>query len=276
MQTETPMIDLHSHILPGLDDGSSSLAESLEMARLAVADGTTHMVCTPHVMPGVHENGTTNIPQAVEALVRELARAGIPLVLYVGADVHVSPDLPDRLKLGKVPTLNGSRYFLFEPPHHILPPRLEELASRLVGAGYIPILTHPERLTWIKSNYGVVERLNTLGCLIQLTADSVVGAFGRTALYYSEKLLDEGRVDIIASDAHGLSRRRPGLSQAVVAIANRWGEDEAYNMAVKRPVAVLQNRLLAPIGKVSTKKLYAGSAGRFGGLGRLFKSGSLG
>ncbi|MER9171500.1 hypothetical protein NKI12_30085 [Mesorhizobium australicum] len=165
------MIDLHSHILPGLDDGSSSLAESLEMARLAVADGTTHMVCTPHVMPGVHENGTTNIAQAVEALVRELARAGIPLVLYVGA---------------------------------------------------------------------------------------------------------EGRVDIIASDAHGLSRRRPGLSQAVVAIANRWGEDEAYNMAVKRPVAILQNRLLAPIGKVSTKKLYAGSAGRFGGLGRLFKSGSLG
>ncbi|MGX7872031.1 tyrosine-protein phosphatase [Mesorhizobium sp. ORM6] len=177
------MIDLHSHILPGLDDGSSGLAESVEMARLAVADGTTHMVCTPHVMPGVYENDTADIAQAVQTLERELHGAGIPLALFVGADVHVAPDLPDRLRLGKVPTLNRSRYFLFEPPHHILPPRLKELASRLIGAGYTPILTHPERLTWIKSNYDVVERLNALGCLIQFTADSVTGAFGRTALY---------------------------------------------------------------------------------------------
>lgn len=269
------MIDLHSHILPGLDDGSSSLAEALEMARLAVADGTTHMVCTPHVMPGVYRNNTANIEQAVQALEQELRRADIPLALYVGADVHVAPDLPDRLKLGKVPTLNRSRYFLFEPPHHILPPRLEDLVSRLTSAGYVPILTHPERLTWIKSNYDVIERLNALGCLIQLTADSVIGAFGRTALYYSEKLLDEGRVDIIASDAHGATRRRPGLSQAVVTIANRCGEDEAYNMAVKRPGAILQNQLVTPIGKVSAKKSGASTAGRFGGLGRLFKSGSL-
>jgi protein-tyrosine phosphatase len=269
------MIDLHSHILPGLDDGSSSLAESLEMARLAVADGTTHMVCTPHVTPGVYQNDTASIAQAVQVLEQELRLAGIPLALYVGADVYVAPDLPDRLKLGKVPTLNRSRYFLFEPPHHILPPRLEDLASRLISAGYVPILTHPERLTWIKSNYDVIERLNALGCLIQLTADSLIGTFGRTALYYSEKLLDEGRVDIIASDAHGANRRRPGLSQAVVAIANRCGEDEAYNMAVKRPGAILQNQLVAPIGKVSANKSGASSAGRFGGLGRLFKSGSL-
>ncbi|RVD49050.1 capsular biosynthesis protein, partial [Mesorhizobium sp. M2D.F.Ca.ET.140.01.1.1] len=82
----------------------------------------------------------------------------------------------------------SSRYFLFEPPHHVLPPRLEELALRLIKAGFVPILTHPERLTWVKANYDVVERLNRLGCLIQLTADSIVGAFGRTALYYSEKL----------------------------------------------------------------------------------------
>ncbi|WP_027035884.1 tyrosine-protein phosphatase [Mesorhizobium ciceri] len=269
------MIDLHSHILPGLDDGSPDLAMSLEMARLAVADGTTHMACTPHVMPGVYENATPNIAEAVQALERELHRAAIPLTLYVGADVHLAPDLPDRLRLGTVPTLNGSRYFLFEPPHHILPPRLEDFAARLIGAGFVPILTHPERLTWIKANYDVIERLNTLGCLIQLTADSVTGAFGRTALYYSEKLLDEGRVDIVASDTHGASRRRPGLSQAVVAIADRCGEDEAYNMAVKRPDAILQDRPLVPIGKQSARKSGGSSAGRFGGLGRLFKSGAL-
>ncbi|QND65767.1 capsular biosynthesis protein [Mesorhizobium loti] len=269
------MIDLHSHILPGLDDGSPSLAESLEMARLAVADGTTHMACTPHVLPGVYKNATQNIAEAVQALELELRRAAIPLSLYVGADIHIAPDLPDRLMLGTVPTLNGSRYFLFEPPHHILPPRLEDLAARLINVGFVPILTHPERLTWIKANYDVVERLNALGCLIQLTADSVIGAFGRTALYFSEKLLDEGRVDIIASDTHGAGRRRPGLSQAVVAIANRCGEDEAYNMAVKRPDAILRNQPLVPLGKHSTRKSGVSNVSRFGGFGRLFKSGSL-
>ncbi|MER8639790.1 CpsB/CapC family capsule biosynthesis tyrosine phosphatase [Mesorhizobium sp. M1273] len=268
------MIDLHSHILPGLDDGSPNLAESLEMARLAVADGTTHMACTPHVTPGVHENRTSNIVRAVQELDHALRRAAIPLALYVGADIHVAPDLPDQLALGSVPTLNKSRYFLFEPPHHVLPPRLEDLALRLIKAGFIPILTHPERLTWIKANYDVVERLNALGCLIQLTADSIVGAFGRTALYYSEKLIDEGRVDIIASDTHSATRRRPGLSQAVAAAAKRCGEDEARNMVLRRPGQILANWPIEPVGRARPKKPSAGNTSRFGGLGRLFKSGT--
>lgn len=126
----TLMIDLHSHILPGLDDGSPNLAESLEMARLAVADGTTHMACTPHIMPGVYRNQTANIVSAMQGLERALRDAAIPLTLYIGADVHVAPDLQGQLSSGNVPTLNKSRYFLFEPPHHILPPRLEDLALR--------------------------------------------------------------------------------------------------------------------------------------------------
>ncbi|TIQ21312.1 MAG: capsular biosynthesis protein [Mesorhizobium sp.] len=268
------MIDLHSHILPGLDDGSPSLAESLEMARLAVADGTTHMACTPHIVPGMYENGSANIARAVQGLEQALRRAAIPLALYVGADVHIAPDLPEQLALGSVPTLNRSRYFLFEPPHHVLPPRLEHLALRLINAGFIPILTHPERLTWIKANYDVVERLNAIGCLIQLTADSIVGAFGRTALYYSEKLIDEGRVDIIASDTHGAARRRPGLTQAVTAAAKRCGEDEARNMVLKRPGEILANRPLDPVGKARSKKPGPGNAGRFAGLGRLLKGGT--
>ncbi|TGU27644.1 CpsB/CapC family capsule biosynthesis tyrosine phosphatase, partial [Mesorhizobium sp. M4B.F.Ca.ET.150.01.1.1] len=99
------MIDLHSHILPGLDDGSPNIAESLEMARLAVADGTTHMACTPHIVPGMYENGTVNIVEAVRSLEQALRRADIRLALYVGADIHIAPDLPDQLTNGKVPTL---------------------------------------------------------------------------------------------------------------------------------------------------------------------------
>ncbi|RWE21746.1 MAG: capsular biosynthesis protein [Mesorhizobium sp.] len=265
------MIDLHSHILPGLDDGSPNLVTSLEMARLAVADGITHMACTPHVVPGMYENRTENIAAAIHSLEQALLHAAIPLALYVGADVHIAPDLPSQLANGTIPTLNRSRYFLFEPPHHVLPPRLEELALRLLEAGFVPILTHPERLTWIKANYDVIERLNRLGCLMQITADSIIGAFGRTALYYSEKLIDEGRVDIIASDTHSADRRRPGLSRAVEAAAKRCGEDEACHMVVTRPTDILANRPLEPVGKAFANKSPPDNFGHLGRLGRLLK-----
>jgi len=274
IKPEMPMIDLHSHILPGLDDGSPNLAVSLEMARLAVADGITHMACTPHILPGMYGNGTRNIAAAVQRLEHELRHVGIPLALFVGADIHVVPDLAAQLLSGKIPTLNGSRYFLFEPPHHILPPRLEDLAIRVINTGFTPILTHPERLSWIESNYNVIERLNVAGCLIQLTADSILGAFGHTALYYSEKLIDEGRVDIVASDAHSATRRRPGLSQAAAAVAKRCGDEEANNMVLKRPRDILNNVPLVPAGKMCPSAPPASNPGRFGGLGRFFKVGT--
>lgn len=243
------MIDLHSHILPGLDDGSPDLATSIEMARMAVADGITHMACTPHVVPGLYDNDAATIISRISMLDRALAEAGVNLRLFAGADVHIAPDLPEKLAAGTVPTLNGGRYFLFEPPHHILPPKIEELVSRLCAVGLVPILTHPERLTWIGSNYHVVENLNALGCLIQLTADSITGHFGKTALYYSERLIDERRVDIIASDCHGIRSRRPLLSPAREALQKRVGSDEAERMILTRPAAILANRALDPVGK---------------------------
>lgn len=172
------MIDLHSHILPGLDDGSPNVGVSIEMARLAVADGITHMACTPHVMLGKYPNRSSNILPAVSALQAELDVRDIKLALMAGADVHVAWDLPDRLAAREIPTLNASRYFLLEPPHEILPPNLEKLASRLIDAGFIPVITHPERLMWIKNHYNVIERLYDMGCPLQLTAESITGGFG--------------------------------------------------------------------------------------------------
>lgn len=243
------------------------------MARIAVEDGIRHIVCTPHVMPGVYDNDQRSITKAVVQFRRDLEQAGIELNIYIGADVHIAPDLSEKLRTGHIPTLNRSRYFLFEPPHHILPPRIEELAGRLINAGFVPIITHPERLTWINSHYGVVERLNDLGCLIQLTADSIVGSFGRTALYYSEKLIDDRRVDIVASDAHGVSSRKPALSQAREAVAKRIGDEEAGKMVLIRPAMILANHDLEPAG-FNRKTRPEPRQERFGAFGRLFKGGS--
>lgn len=237
------MIDLHCHILPGLDDGSPDLAVSLEMAKVAVADGIITMACTPHFVPGVYKNIGPIVRAAIKSLSAALGDAGIPLQLVTGADAHAAPDLLAGLRSGRVLTLNDSRYFLIEPPHDIFPPRFEELVFALAAAGYVPILTHPERLSWIEPRYTVVQRLARSGVLMQITAGSFTGNFGKKARYWAERMLDEGIVHIVATDAHNLDRRRPVLSEAREAVALRAGEDRAAILFAKNPLCILEDRL---------------------------------
>ena len=159
------MIDLHCHILPGLDDGAADLSVSTDMAKAFVADGVLVVACTPHILPGLYHNSGPQIRQATAQLQQHLDREGIPLRLVTGADNHIIPNFVSELRSGHLLSLADTRYVLVEPPHHVAPPRLEELFFSLLVAGYVPILTHPERLTWIKSHYQVVLRLVHAGML---------------------------------------------------------------------------------------------------------------
>lgn len=235
------MIDLHCHILPGVDDGASDIAESLAMARLAVEDGIRIAACTPHIYPGLYDNTGRSIRAAVAVLSAALEEAEIELHLVAGADVHMAPGLVAGLDTGRVLTLNGSRYLLFEPPHHVAPPRLEETLFELLAAGYVPVLTHPERLSWIESHYALVRRLAAAGVWMQVTAGSLTGCFGRGARYWAERLLDDGLVQLLCSDAHDSRHRAPRLGEALAFVAARRGGDEAERLAWTRPAAVLRD-----------------------------------
>jgi len=235
------MIDLHSHLLPGIDDGAKDIEVSIEMARMAVADGIRIMACTPHIKPGVYDNDGPSIRAAVEDLAAVLLEREIDLYLLTGADVHLAPRLAEGMRSGRVLTVADSRYFLFEPPHHVAPPRLEEVAADLMRSGFIPVLTHPERLSWIETNYASVGRMFNAGVWIQLTAASITGEFGSRPLYWSERMLDEGMVHIIASDAHTTGRRRPNLSRARAKVAERLGEAEAEHVCLTRPYGIVKN-----------------------------------
>ena len=235
------MIDLHSHILPNIDDGAADMPTAIAMAEMAASDGTTHIACTPHIVPGVYNNAPGQILQAIAALKLALTKADINLQLVFGADVHLQPDIVNKLADEKLPRLNGSRYFLFEPPHHVLPPRIIPLCKEIIENGYIPVLTHPERLTWIENHYETICELDELGVAIQLTAMSITGKFGKRALYWSFRMLEEGRVDIIASDAHNSRSRPPGLSKARDVVVQKLGEDEAQKMVQGNPDRILKN-----------------------------------
>jgi protein-tyrosine phosphatase len=246
------VIDLHCHILPGIDDGAKDLAVSIEMAKASVAQGVTVAACTPHILPGLYHNSGPAIRAATAQLQIALDQEGIPLTLVPGADVHMTPDFVAGLRSGHLLTLADSRYVLVEPPHHTAPPQLEDFFFNMIVAGYVPILTHPERLSWVPSRYEIIKRLAQAGVWMQITAGSLSGTFGRNALYWSQRMLDEGFVHLVASDAHDAERRRPDLAVGRELVVKRVGAEEAQHMVLTRPAGILANQtpssLPGPLG----------------------------
>ena len=236
------MIDLHCHLLPGIDDGASNVSVSLEMARMCVDQGVVCVACTPHILPGLYNNAGPQIWAAVDALQSHISDAGIELELVPGADNHVVPDFVSGLRSGHLLCLGASRYVLVEPPHHVAPPHLDRLFTDILAAEYIPILTHPERLSWIEDNYVSILEMARLGVWMQITSGSLIGRFGTRRKYWAERMLSEGLVQILASDAHDTKRRPPDLARGRQAAEHFVGAQEATNLVVARPKGILLDR----------------------------------
>lgn len=267
------MIDLHSHILPGIDDGAASVGVAIEMARMAVADGVTDIVCTPHITPGVYDNTKALIVRAVEQLRTVLLAEAITLVLHVGADIHIAPNLVEGLKSAALPTIAGSRYFLLEPPNHVPPPRLLEFAEGVLAAGFVPLLTHPERFGWIEARYDLITDLADRGVLLQVTAGALTGHFGRRPRYWAERLLGEGRVTVVASDAHNTRSRRPILSQARDTVAAQIGYSHAREIFDLRPATILANKSINRVAMEEFRREDPGRRGSVLGMAKFWRAG---
>jgi protein-tyrosine phosphatase len=235
------MYDLHCHLLPSIDDGASDLDVALEMARMQVDQGVKVVACTPHILPGLYHNTGPDIKLRVKSLSEELSAQGIDLQIVAGADNHVTPQFVQLLQQGHLLAIGASRYVLVEPPHHIAPARLEDVFFELLVAGYVPILTHPERLTWIEAKYDVMTKLADSGVWMQITSGSLLGRFGKRAKYWAERMICEGRVHILASDAHDCERRPPDLGRGQRAAHRLVGAAEAQLLVATRPAAVLQD-----------------------------------
>src|SRR5258708_3022667 len=241
------MIDLHCHILPGIDDGPADLSVSLEMARAMVADGVSVVACTPHILPGLYHNSGPQIPRLVAQFQQVLQENPISLRLVPGAPNHIGPSLGAGLRSGAPLTLAESRYVLVEPPHHIPPVRLEDFFFELMTAGYVPVLTHPERLSWTKSHYAAIQRMVRVGVWMQITAGSLAGDFGQSSQYWAERMLEDGNVHILATDAHDAERRPPILGKGRELAARRVGDRDAEHLVEIRPRKVLPNEPVSNI-----------------------------
>lgn len=237
------MIDLHTHILPGLDDGVKSAAESVEFARIAAADGVRLMVATPHCKEGYWFNDREKVLEEVAKLEILLREADVELVIEPGAEVHLCEDLVERVRDGRAPTLaDNGKTLLLELSLTQYPVDLENLIFKLKLAGIEPLFAHPERIRYFQDDIGRYEEAIRLGGWGQITTGSVMGLFGHEAQEFSEEILRKGLVHVLASDSHNLRGRRPVLSEAMNAMIPIVGEKRASALCREGPRALLDGR----------------------------------
>ena len=249
------MIDTHLHILPGVDDGPETMQESLMLAQALVQEGIRFAVATPHYNDEFPQRSAAEIQNRVNDMQRELDRYGIPLRLFAGHEVLIKPGLVEDIKAGRLATLNGSRYLLLELWNTSWLPETERVLFELMAQGIIPILAHPERYRAIQQDPDCLAELLRQGVMTQLTASSLVGIQGNTARRCAEKLLKKGLIHCIASDAHGLAKRPPGVMRGLQRAAELLGQAQVHHMVERCPAAIVNNEEGSVVRQAYTKSL---------------------
>jgi protein-tyrosine phosphatase len=235
-------VDIHCHILPDVDDGAPSLADALEMATMASADGIQTIIATPHANHEYPPRPAEELLQRVASLQAEIDRIGVPLRILPGADVQISESLAGHVQNRRILTLaDTGRYILLEMPHDIYVP-LDGLMSELKKAGVRSILSHPERNCGIRANLGLLEHLVERGCLLQVTAGSILGEFGREAKAAALHMLEHRLIHFVATDAHSPRYRKPLLREAYRCVAALSDEPYADQIFKQFPAAVAQGK----------------------------------
>ena len=241
------MVDIHHHLLWGVDDGAKDFATSLAMAKACAQDGVTHVVCTPHANGQFNYDPDGNKLKVAE-LQERLKADDVPLSVGLGCDFHLSYDNVMEAKVSPTKfSVNGLGYLMVEIPDYGVPSGLTETFYELQLAGLTPILTHPERNPTLQQDYSRLGEWMRGGVLVQVTGDSVTGKMGRKAEKLAHLLLRQRWVHFIASDAHNLSSRPPRLSEAKALIAKKYGESYAEALLETNPMAVFEGKALAAI-----------------------------
>ncbi len=255
------MIDIHSHILPTVDDGAIDIETALEMAKQAVADGITAVVATPHHGNGRFDNEAPDIHRLTDDLNEHLRISQIPLTVLPGQEIHTYRNWLDDLSTNKLTAINGSRYMLVECSNALtldqrFEVEMEEIIHELSVAGFVPIIAHPERYGVFAKDISKLKFCVERGALAQLTAHSVTGLFGEKIQSASLKMLREGLVHFVASDAHDTEYRMLQLSGAYEWVERKF--DSEYSLMLKKNAlrAVNNEEIETRLEKTQKRKWY--------------------
>jgi len=230
------VVDIHSHILPGLDDGPKTLEDAVAMVKIAAESGTTDIVATPHANARF-----TFDSERIDRKIAELQGASGPVPrIHPGCDFHLTfENIQDALAHPSKYTINHKSYLLVEFSDSFIPQTSLDIFSRFQAAGIVPVITHPERNALLQVRIDQLATWVENGALVQVTAQSFLGRFGRTAKHVAIELFDRNLVHFVASDAHDTKHRPPILNDAYAYVAKRWGEKRAESVFVTAPRAAI-------------------------------------
>jgi protein-tyrosine phosphatase len=235
-------VDIHSHILYGLDDGAKTIEDSVAMLELAAASGTTDIVATPHANGQYVFN-----PERIGEQIAELSALVNHVRIHPGCDFHLQVDnIEDAVAHPDKYSINHLSYLLVEFPDLSIFTNTDEIFGRLLDVGLSPIITHPERNVRLQGRIDDIARWVESGCYVQVTAGACMGRFGKRPQACVDQLMKRGLVHFVASDAHDCRFRSPNLAEAYGALSRTWGEDRVRPLFVDNPLAVLTGEVVDP------------------------------
>lgn len=237
------MIDIHAHILPGIDDGPANMGEALALIAAAADNGIDTVVATPHMLDGIYNATRAEIFAALAELNDAAHEHGLPVTILAGADVHAEAEVPELLRQGDLVTVaDRGKHLMLELPPDVVPRELDQLLFGMQLQGVRPIVSHPERNRVIQDDPNELMSLVQAGALMQITAGSVLGDFGRRVRSCAETLLARRMVHFVATDMHDLRGRKPKLAEAETCLAELVGDNEANEIVHEHPEALIHGR----------------------------------
>lgn len=245
------MTDIHTHILPGLDDGAAEMEDSLELAEMALEGGTRYLIATPHSnQMGRFENFYSSaLERSFQRFRRTLEEEDIPLKTYLGMEIYATDDMEEKIRDGALISLNESRYYLVEFGFEDEPEDIFDGLEQILAADGVPVVAHPERYTCVHREPELAYEWLRMGCLTQVNKSSLLGRFGRRAGMASRFLLDNGWITCLASDAHSPSWRTTDMSDAGEFLVQRYGEELMRKLMVENPERILRDRSIERHGR---------------------------
>ncbi|MBD5463096.1 MAG: hypothetical protein HDR24_08580 [Lachnospiraceae bacterium] len=237
-------IDIHSHILPQIDDGAENFEMSMKMLHIAKENGICGIILTPHNKPMHHNASPGTIQNLIKKLEMELLHSKVEIQLYAGNEIYYRSDILEMLEEGKACTMAGSSYVLMEFGPMDDFEHIRRGLYKVLSGGYRPIIAHIERYRNICAKEERVEELIEMGCYVQVNAGSIMGQYGLGTKNFAKRLLRERQVHFVATDAHDADKRKPDIGSCVRYISRKYGDAFARALVYENPVHVIKNEYI--------------------------------
>ncbi len=238
--SELEKVDIHSHILPGIDDGAESITAAVDVLRAAFESGTRHIIATPHFITGSYDNDADSIHEHCQRLQSIIEDEGIGITIHPGSEVFLSLEIVELYDKGVICTMNDSRHMLIELPMNCMPIYTDDILYRLQLKGVVPIIAHPERNSVIAKEPGILENMVNRGILAQVNSGSITGRYGIRTRAAAMKLIKKGLVSFVASDTHCKGRYESFIS-AVNIVKRKFGQEAAERLFSSNGKTLLEN-----------------------------------